>query len=75
MTPGVYQPSSIASSLLALVFYVLMAGFLLYSLLALYAVLRFGRSKILAIIVSLLYLMISAGLYAAAVGNLDNIRF
>ena len=70
-----YQPSTFGSSILALVFYVLMAGFLLYSLLALYALLRFGHSRILAIIVSLLYLMISAGLYAAAVGNLNNIHF
>ena len=70
-----YQPSNFATTILALVFYVIMAGFVLYSLLAIYALLRYGRSKILAIIVSLLYLVITAGLYAAAVGNLNAIHF
>lgn len=71
----VYQPSSLGTTLVALVFYILMAGYILYTLIALYALLRFGRSTILAIIVSILYLLISAGLYAAAVGNLSNIKF
>lgn len=75
MPPNVYQPTSIATSILALIFYLLMAGFVLYSILALYALIRFGRSKILTIIVSLLYLIISAGLYAAAVFNLNAIKF
>jgi hypothetical protein len=70
-----YQPSSLGPTILALVFYILMAGFVLYSLLALYALLKFGRSKILSIVISLLYLIISAGLYAAAVGNLSTIHF
>lgn len=70
-----YQPTGFGTTLLALVFYLLMAGFILYSLLALYALLRFGRSKILAIIVSILYLLTAAGLYAAAVGNLTSIHF
>jgi hypothetical protein len=43
--------------------------------LAIYALLRFGRSKMLGIVVSLLYLIIAAGLYAAAVSNLNNIHF
>ena len=69
-----YQPTSFGHSILALIFYLLMAGFVLYSLLALYALLKFGRTKILAIVVSLLYLIVMAGLYAAAVGNLNNIN-
>lgn len=60
---------------MALVFYLVMAGFVLYSLLALYALLQFGRAKGLAIIVSLLYLIVSAGIYAAAVANLNAIKF
>ena len=72
MTP--YQPTSIGHSILALVFYLLMAGFVFYSLLGIYALLRFGRSKILAIIICIVYLMISAGLYAAAVSNLNAIK-
>ncbi|GEM_PF-2741324 len=70
-----YQPSTTGLSILALVFYLLMAGFLLYSLIALYALLRFGRSKIMVIIVCLLYLIVSASLYAAAVANLNSIKF
>ncbi len=75
MIPTAYHPAGFGTSILALVFYLLMAGFVLYSMIALYALMRFGRSKILAIIISILYLIISAGLYAAAVGNLNNIKF
>ena len=72
--PPVYQPNNLVGTIVALVFYILMAGFVLYSLVALYALLRFGRNKILALLVSILYLIIIAGLYAAAVGNLNNIK-
>ncbi|OGE88311.1 MAG: hypothetical protein A3J07_00775 [Candidatus Doudnabacteria bacterium RIFCSPLOWO2_02_FULL_49_13] len=75
MTPDIYQPTTLGHTILALAFYVLMAGFVIYSLVALYSLLRFGRSMILAIIVALLYLIISASLYAAAVGNLNGIKF
>jgi len=70
-----YQPTSFGNSILAIFFYLLMAAFVLYSLLALYSLLRFGRSKVLATIVSILYLIITAGLYAAAVSNLNAIKF
>ncbi|MEO8065515.1 MAG: hypothetical protein ABI643_01505 [Candidatus Doudnabacteria bacterium] len=73
MTP--YQPTSLWPTILALVFYILMAAYVLYSLLAIYALVKFGRSKGLAILVSLFYLAISSGLYAAAVINLNNIKF
>ena len=75
MTPEVYQPTSLGLTILALVFYIFMAGFIIYSLIALYSLLRYGRSIIVAIIVSLLYLIISASLYAAAVGNLNSLKF
>ena len=75
MTPPVYQPTNLITTIIALVFYILMAGYILYTLVALYALLRFGRSTILGIIVALLYLVISASLYAAAVGNLNNLKF
>jgi len=74
MNPPIYNPTNLGTTIVALIFYILMAGFVLYSLVALYALLRFGRSKILSIIVSILYLIISAGLYAAAVGNLGAIK-
>jgi hypothetical protein len=70
-----YQPTNLGTTILALVFYIIMVGFVIYSLLAIYALLRFGRSKMLGIVVSLLYLIIAAGLYAAAVSNLNNIHF
>ena len=71
-----HQPvSSLTSSIISIVFYLIMAAFVLYSLLAIYSLLRFGRSKILGLIISLLYLIISAGLYAAAVNNLNAIKF
>lgn len=73
LTP--YQPVSLGATILALVFYIIMAGFVLYSLITLYALLRFGRSKIMAIILSILYLLVSASLYAVAVGNLNSIHF
>lgn len=75
MTPEIYQPSTLGHTVLALVFYLLMVGFVIYSVVALYSLLRFGRSVITAIAVSLLYLIISASLYAAAVGSLNNIKF
>ncbi len=75
MTPNIYQPSALGHTLVALVFYLLMVGFVIYSLIALYSLLRFGRSVIVAITVSILYLIISASLYAAAVGNLNSIKF
>lgn len=70
-----YEPSSLGSSILGLIFYIIMAGFVIYSLLSIYALLRYGRSKLLAIGVAILYLIISASLYAVAVGNLNNIKF
>jgi hypothetical protein len=73
MTP--YQPTSLVHTILALIFYLLMAGFVGYSLIALYALIRFGRSKILSLVIALLYLLISASLYAAALGSLNAIRF
>jgi hypothetical protein len=75
MNPSVYQPTGLGTTIVALVFYIFMAGFVLYSLIALYALLRFGRSKIVSILVSILYLIMTASLYAAAVGNLNQIHF
>jgi len=51
-----------------------MAVFVLYSLQAIYALLKFGRSKILGIIVSIVFMIISGSLYAAAVVILGKIN-
>ena len=70
----IYQPNTLGHSILALVFYILMAGLMLYSLLALYALLKFGRNTILGIIIAILYLIFTASLYSAAVANLNQIK-
>ncbi|OGE80027.1 MAG: hypothetical protein A2660_02950 [Candidatus Doudnabacteria bacterium RIFCSPHIGHO2_01_FULL_45_18] len=70
-----YQPTSLGTTILTLVFYITIIGFAIYSLIALYALLRFGRSKILSMTITILYLIIAAGLYAAAITNLHAIRF
>ena len=62
-------------SIISIIFYLIVAAFVLYSLLALFSLLKFGRSKILGIIISLLYLIITVSLYAAAVGNLNSLKF
>jgi hypothetical protein len=71
----IYQPTSLGHAIVALVFYIISAGFVIYSLLALYALARYGRSKSLVAAVSVLYFIIAAGLYSAAVLNLNNIKF
>jgi len=70
-----YEPSSLGHTILALVFYIVTAGFILYSLVALYALLRFGRSKVVGILVSVFYLIMATSLYTAAIIKLNAIRF
>ncbi|MBI4363549.1 MAG: hypothetical protein HY545_01740 [Candidatus Doudnabacteria bacterium] len=74
MTP-IYQPASLTHAVIALVFYLIMAVFVIYSMLAMYALIRFGKNKLLAFAVSLLYIVIAAGLYGAAVDNLNLLKF
>jgi len=70
-----YQPENLVHTIVALVFYLIMAGFFIYSLLALYGLLKFGRSKILSVTVAIIYLVLAAGLYSTAVINLNNIKY
>ena len=55
------------------IFYIFLAIFLLYTLLAIYALLRFGRTKIIGIVVSLVFLALSAALYVTALIHISNI--
>jgi MFS family permease len=71
----IYEPAQLAHTILALVFYVLMLGFVIYSFLSLYTLNKYGRSKILSAGVSLLYIIIIASIFAAAQTNLNNIKF
>ena len=74
-TPPVYQSNNLGHTIIALVFYIIMAGIGLYSLIALYALLRYGRNRLLAMIVSIAYLVIWAGLFASAAYTLTAISF
>lgn len=65
-----YQPNSLINSVVALAFYIIMAFFFLYSLISIYALLRYARSKILGIIIAVIYLIIIGSLYTVAVQNL-----
>lgn len=73
MNPA-YEPVALGHTLLALVFYIFMIGFVIYSALAIYALMRFGKSKTLGLVVSMFYIVIIAGLFSFAVTNLNNIK-
>jgi len=73
MNPA-YEPAALGHTILALFFYLFMGGFVIYSALAVYALMRFGKSKSLGLIVSMTYIVIIAGLFSAAVINLNNIK-
>ncbi len=62
------------NNLLSIVFYLIIAAFVIYSIIAIYSLLRYGRTKILNLTVIVFYLVISAGLYAAAVSSLNKIQ-
>jgi hypothetical protein len=74
MNPA-YEPVALGHTILALLFYLFMIGFMLYSALAIYALMRFGKSKTLGAAVSLTYVVIIAGFFTAAVINLNNVKF
>jgi hypothetical protein len=69
-----YQPTSLGHTLVALAFYIITAGFILYSIVALYALLRFGKSKIVAILVSVFYLIVMASLYTSGILQLNSLK-
>lgn len=47
----------------------------LYSLTMIYVLLRYGKSKILGLVLSVFYIIIAGSLYAAAQANFDKIPF
>ncbi|TSA46414.1 hypothetical protein D4R52_00565 [bacterium] len=59
----------------SILFYMMMAAVALYSAVTVYVLLKFGKSKILAIVISLFYLVVMTSLYAAAVSNFEAIIF
>ncbi len=58
-----------------IIFYGLVGIFTLYSMMMVYILLRYGRSKVLGLVMSGLYLVLVITLYAAAVGNFIRIVF
>lgn len=58
-----------------IIFYTLMGLLGTYSLLMIYVLLRFGRSKLLGIILSACFAVLMLSLYAAAVANFQQIPF
>ncbi len=61
------------NTIVSFIFHALMIVLAVYSLIAVYSLLRYGRSKSLGLVVSLLYLVIITSLYVAAVTNLNQI--
>ena len=62
--------------LLAQILFYGLAGILAaYSVVMVYALLRFGHSKILGLVLSGFYVIVIVTLYAAAVGNFARIAF
>ncbi len=62
-------------TLFELIFSGLLLILAIYSLIMIYVLLRFGKSKILGMVVSLLYLLLMLSLYAAANDNFNQIPF
>lgn len=62
-------------TLFELIFNGLLLILAIYSLVMIYVLLRFGKSKILGVVVSLLYLLLMLSLYAAANDNFNQIPF
>ena len=58
-----------------ILFYALMGTFGVFSLIEVYILLRFGRSKILGLVLSAFYAILMLSLYAAALDNFQQIRF
>ncbi len=65
----------IVKLLAQILFYGLMIILAFYSVLMVYVLLRFAKLKILALIISALYLILITSLYAAAVANFNQIPF
>ena len=72
LTP--YEPTTLGHTLIALAFYVAMAIFVIYSIVAIYALIRYGRSKPMALGIILLYVIMTISLYIAALDNLHKIK-
>jgi hypothetical protein len=63
------------STIIHYVFFTLVLIMAVYSLTAIYALLRFGQNKTLAATVAIVYLVVCSSLFALAVTSLNKINF
>ena len=66
--------TSILYTGLVIIFYIIMLGFTTYSFLTLYALLRYGKSKMVGLVVLLFYVVITSSLFSTALDNLNKIK-
>lgn len=58
-----------------LIFHLMMLFFGIYSLVMVYVLIRFGESKTIGILITVLYFIVMGSLYAAATANFYHIPF
>jgi hypothetical protein len=68
------ETMSLITTALTFVFYLIMLGFITYSFLVLYALNRYGKSKIVSLVVTMFYIIITSGLFNNALDNLTKIK-
>jgi hypothetical protein len=61
-------------NIVGIIFYLFMTVIVVYSLIAIYSLLSYGKSRILGLTVTILYLIILVSLYGAAISNLNQIK-
>jgi hypothetical protein len=61
-------------NIVGIIFYLFMTVIIVYSLIAIYSLLSYGKSRILGLTVTILYLIILVSLYGAAISNLNQIK-
>ena len=60
--------------IVSIIFYLILVVYAIYSLIALYALLKFGQNKILGIVVSLVYLAFSLSFYFGSMVYINNLK-
>jgi hypothetical protein len=68
------QNPNLIYSIVTIAFYLILFAFIIYSLLATYALLRYGRSKKIGLITAAVYIVICTGLFTFAIINLNNLK-
>lgn len=69
------QFANLGENLVEMIFHLIILGVAVYSILAVYALLKYGRSKILSLAVTLTYFFIVFTIYSSALWVLAKINF